>query len=100
MRFYYDIRQDGAEQKDAEGIELESLERARHEAVRTLGEFAVEALSADLGDRQLAIEVSDEAGQCVLRATMTFRIDQPGCSRQNPDAGADADKRDRTRPPR
>jgi hypothetical protein len=56
---------------------LNGLDSAQREAVRALPELAKEALP-DVARRDFVIEVGDEAGQKVLRATLSLTVERLG----------------------
>ena len=56
MRYFFDIRENGDLSRDEEGVELESLEAARHEAQKALAEMASE-LIRQRGVVSLVIEI-------------------------------------------
>ena len=72
-RFYFDMREDGTVIPDEEGLELESLDVAKHEA-------AVSAV--DIGRSQLphgkvretTVEVKDEKGFVLITATISLAV--------------------------
>jgi len=73
-RYYFDIDDGVSITKDKEGRELEGLDSVRQEVVRALPEVVKDAWS-DGVRRNFAIEVRDEAGQKVLRATFSLAVE-------------------------
>ena len=71
-KYFFDIRSAGREHRDNDGIEFDSLDEARREAIRALCEMAQEAApERDVGYRQ-AIVVRDADGSDLLRIGLTF----------------------------
>lgn len=76
-RFFYHTRHGGRVYRDRDGTELESVERARHEAIVTLSEMAREEFPRDGDHQELGVEVYDEDGKCILNAEITFDVKRP-----------------------
>ena len=73
MPYYFIDFQDGDDlQRDRDGHEMESFERARAEAVALLPQVAKDELP-DGEHRTFAVTLRDEKGVAVYRATLTFR---------------------------
>jgi hypothetical protein len=69
-RYFFDSYDDGRLLEDDVGLEYSDLEAVKAEAARALAELARDVLPGKV-QRELAIEVRDEAGP-VLRAVMKF----------------------------
>jgi hypothetical protein len=73
MRYFFDTR-DGSELiRDEQGIELDDIESARHEATRGLADLAKDVIPSS-ERRELAIEVRDDADHALLRAALWFEV--------------------------
>jgi hypothetical protein len=83
QRYYFDVYVGEAFTKDDHGLELDGLESAQREAVRALPEIAKDALP-DSTQRDFVIQVRDEAGQKVLRATLSLTVERLGTSPPSP----------------
>lgn len=71
-RYFFDITDESGAKRDDIGVECESLDKVRHEAVRSLPEIAREKMP-HYGDRHLfTVLVRDEAGRSVYTATLGF----------------------------
>jgi hypothetical protein len=71
-RYYFDVR-DGSFTQDDVGLEFESIEAAQGEALRALAELAKEVLLKH-PEHEIAIEVSDEGKQPLLRTALRLEI--------------------------
>ncbi len=81
-RYFFDIHDGARFTADETGVELDGIEAARQEASRALGELVREILP-DGDQREILIEVKDEAGQRVLVAKLSVSIERtelPGFS--------------------
>ena len=78
-RYYFDLREGDELAIDEEGVELPDLRSVQLEAARSLADaaknIAYTEAEAILGQR-MGIEVRDENGRSVLKATFTFEIEQ------------------------
>jgi hypothetical protein len=72
-RFYFHLHDSDATTLDDEGLELDSLDVAKAEAVRALLEITKEIALED-GHGELSFTVSDDVGQAVARATITIAL--------------------------
>ena len=77
MRYFFDIWDDDKLALDEEGIELWSIERVEEEAIKSLADFAKDAIREHLrrggSARRIAIEVRTDCGP-VLQARFSFEI--------------------------
>lgn len=73
-RFYFDSCDGGSFIQDDQGLELVGIESARDQAVAGLADLARELIPLKAG-RELVIEVRDDAGQGVLRAMLSIRVE-------------------------
>ena len=72
-RYFFDVTDSGKVSVDMEGVEFDSLEDARGEALRTLGEIAKDELP-DGDHRQFSIEIREGDGAPVLSASLSLRV--------------------------
>jgi hypothetical protein len=91
-RFFFNIRHGQNIQPDLEGTELDSLHRARIEAITTLSEIAREEFPLDGDHQDLAIELLDEQGGRLLTASISFNVDRAALLDRNPPAREDEDR--------
>ena len=75
-RFFFDCRDGDRLIRDDEGLVIDTVEEARHEAARALGEMARDALPDD-GDREMSIDVRDEKHASLFRVALWVRVEQP-----------------------
>lgn len=68
-RFFIDTHDGDDEHVDTDGYDLESPEAARRAALRGLAE-AIDDTLPDGDHREFSVQVRDEAGHLVYRATM------------------------------
>ena len=73
-RFFFDVRQDDGLTSDVEGEELSSLDAAVREAALAAIHLAKELLS--ISRSTLVIEVRDEQGRKILRATVMLQVER------------------------
>jgi hypothetical protein len=74
-RYYFDVDDGETLTCDDEGLDLDDMEEARREAVRTLPEVAKDALP-DGNERTFAVTVRDEARCPILRAQLKLTVDR------------------------
>jgi hypothetical protein len=72
-RYFFDVTDGGNVTVDSEGVEFDSLEGARGEALRTLGEIARDELPDD-DHRQFSIEIREGGSAPVLSASLSLRV--------------------------
>ncbi|MBQ0819705.1 hypothetical protein KBI52_05660 [Microvirga sp. HBU67558] len=74
-RFYFDVWEGAECMPDPEGLELDSLEAAEHEATQT-----VLTLGRDWLPRawEVRVEVRDEQSQMRLTLRVTLTVERPG----------------------
>lgn len=72
-RYFFDFH-DGVTLIDETGVELQNLDAARSEAIRSLSAIAADSASATHMN-ELVMVVRDEAGKTVLTASMTFKME-------------------------
>jgi hypothetical protein len=70
MARYFFHSEDGSTHVDREGIELGSLEEARHQAVRTIGEMLRDAPDELWADGQLKLCAESESGLALFTITV------------------------------
>jgi uncharacterized protein DUF6894 len=71
-RYYFDVQDNGSSSIDETGHEFASVNEARLEAAKALGEIARDILPG-LSVRQISIEVRDDRGP-VLSASLRFEV--------------------------
>jgi hypothetical protein len=74
-RFFFDVSDSGRGFPDTEGTVLADLEHAREEALETLGQIAKDELP-DGDRREFTIDIRSEAGQILLTASLSLRVDR------------------------
>ena len=72
-RYFFDFH-DGVTLIDETGVELESLDAARSEAIKSLSAIAADSASATHMN-ELVMVVRDDTGKTVLTASMTFKME-------------------------
>lgn len=72
-RFFFDIYENGKPSMDQDGVELASLDAARHEARRTLAEMAAETFRRR-DEVTLLIEIRIEPGGTCIEAVASSSI--------------------------
>jgi hypothetical protein len=73
-RYYFDVRQSEGLTLDTEGEELADIDAAAREAALAAIDLTKDLLNATR--TMLAVEVRDERGQTVLRATVTAHVER------------------------
>lgn len=71
-RYFFDIHDGAHLQRDDDGIDCESLQAATVQAKRLLPAIAVEEVPRDGDRRNLTVLVTDEDGQAVYSASLSF----------------------------
>ena len=71
-RYLFHIFEDGHHARDDVGLELESDEKARIEAMRVLPEIARDAVPRDGDVQAFTVLVTDEADKPIYTATLSF----------------------------
>jgi hypothetical protein len=86
-RYFFDARSENGLSRDEEGLDLPDLEAARAEALK-----AAEQLWGDLSadTSQMAIEITDEAGQTILTVSFTEAAERLAQGVDKPVKGSDA----------
>ena len=74
-RYFFDTYDGEAFIRDEDGLVLEDLQQARDEAVLALPDIARETLP-DGDRRDYVVEVRDEAGRKVWRATLSLVVER------------------------
>ena len=69
--FFFDYS-DGGDWRDDEGVELPDVMAAEAEARRTLPRIMEEAVASETRPRRFEITVSDERGEPIYSASMSF----------------------------
>ena len=70
-RFFFDLRDNAQVDRDDEGLEFESIEKARDEAARSLAEIAKFVLPG-VDVRELTMEVRDDAERPLFRTMLRY----------------------------
>jgi len=71
-RYFFDLFENGSHQADIIGLDFDTLDQVRLEAMQALPSIARDAVPKD-GDRQsFTVLAKDEAGKSVYTATLTF----------------------------
>jgi hypothetical protein len=73
-RYYFDIHDGRILTRDQDGLELKDIEAAKDEAVRALPGIAKDELPGG-NRRDFVITVRNEAGQAVLRVTLSLCVE-------------------------
>lgn len=76
-RFFFDVTDSGKTSPDSEGVEFPSVDEARREALRTLGEIAKDELP-DGDHRQFSIDIREGDGAPILTAALSLRVERKG----------------------
>jgi hypothetical protein len=71
--YFFDVTDTGKVSRDDQGVELASLEEARREALRTLGEIAKDEMP-DGNRREFTIQIRRDGGPPVLSASLTLHV--------------------------
>lgn len=71
-RYFFDLHDDGAAQRDDEGVELPGLDAVRSQAMRALPAIAYEEIPDDGDRKSLVVVARSEDGTPVYTATLTF----------------------------
>jgi hypothetical protein len=82
-RYFFDTRDNDAFLADEFGIEFRTLREARQEAARCLAEMAKEALQNSVV-RELEVDIRDDSGQPLMRATLNFSVENANLEVGNP----------------
>jgi hypothetical protein len=90
--FYFHLRRGDTVYRDADGVELETPERARLDAVRMLSDMAREEFPQEGDHQQLGVDVYDAVGHCFARAAISFDLDRMDNPDRTEGAGEGADK--------
>ena len=79
-RYFFDVHDGQHFTADKEGLEFESIEAAREEAIAALPELARDVLRHGGRENQMTFEVTakDQAGHQVLRATLSLNVQRLG----------------------
>ena len=73
-RYFFNSRDGDHFIRDDEGVQLDGIEQARDEATLALRDLAKDALPKATR-RELSIEVRDEAGRQLIRASLLFEVE-------------------------
>lgn len=71
-RYFFDIHDTGKIEKDDTGTEFPDLEAVRKAAMKTLPDIARQEIPKDGDQRSFVVLVTDEDGQPVYSATLSF----------------------------
>lgn len=74
-RFFFPSSDGDSFEPDHVGVEFDSVEGARADAVRALAEMARDLLDGGSDSRLLRVRVVDEAGQTVFAARLAYAPD-------------------------
>ena len=72
--FYFDFQDDDEHQADEEGLEFETFDEAKRQAIRALGEVTQESLPKH-NHHVFAVSIRDADAQTLLRASVIFDVD-------------------------
>ena len=72
-RYFFDVTDSGETSRDSDGVEFPSLEAARQEALKTLGEIAKDELP-DGDRREFSIRIRD-GERSLLRASLSLNVE-------------------------
>jgi len=72
-RYFFDSRNGDHFVRDDEGVELDGIEAARDQATLALRDLAKDAIPKETR-REFVIEVRDEAGRQLIRASLWFEV--------------------------
>jgi hypothetical protein len=73
-RFYFDTDDGSNSIRDEDGIEANSLEAVRNEAISVLSDFAAE-VPIGVNQRVFAVQGRDDVGHPILGATLALNIE-------------------------
>jgi hypothetical protein len=73
-RFYFDTADTGQTTLDDEGLDLSTIEEARHMALRALADLAKDELP-NVERRDFTITVRDDTGKALLAAILSLRLE-------------------------
>jgi hypothetical protein len=73
-RFYFDTTDTGQATLDDEGLDLSTIEEARHMALRALADLANDELP-NVDRRDFTITVRDDTGKALLTAILSLRLE-------------------------
>jgi hypothetical protein len=76
-RYYFDIRDGESFIQDDDGVDLSGIQEAKEQASRALADMARDAIPG-LDVYEMAIEVSDEAKNPLLRTMFRFEVQRLG----------------------
>jgi hypothetical protein len=74
-RYYFDTFDGDALSQDDEGLELDGIEAARHEARKTLPDMARDKVPDDGDRRTMTVKVRDETGKVVITASLSLLVE-------------------------
>jgi hypothetical protein len=74
--YFFDLI-DGQPLMDRTGQQLPDLLAARDEAARILGETVRDDFPGDGSSRQLLVQIRNEAGEIVLKVSLTYDVQPP-----------------------
>ena len=74
LRYYFDTYNSGPLTLDEEGLELDGLAAAQHEALAGLADLARD-LVPKAKQGCMSVHVRDEAGRIVFRATLSLQVE-------------------------
>ncbi|RWI60228.1 MAG: hypothetical protein EOQ93_02920 [Mesorhizobium sp.] len=71
-RYFFHLFENGECTKDDTGMEMDTDDHVRQEAMRVLPEIAIETVSRDGDHQAFTVLATDETGRPVYTATLTF----------------------------
>jgi hypothetical protein len=74
-RYYFDVDDGEKATLDDQGLELQGIEAAQKEAVRTLPQIGKDVLP-DGTEKHVVVTVRNEAGQPIIRATLSLTVER------------------------
>jgi hypothetical protein len=75
MHLFFDICDNDVLDADPDGLDFDTIERARDEALKTILELAKDALSPGL-QKKLSVELRTVGGKVVLKAILMLQVSQ------------------------
>jgi hypothetical protein len=74
--YFFDRSEDDEFYRGDYGMEFANVDEAYREALRALAEIARDELLTG-NHRELAIHIREDGGSCILRASLTLRMERP-----------------------
>jgi hypothetical protein len=73
MRLFFDIRDNNVLNADPDGLDFDSIERARDEALKAIVDLAKDALPSELR-KKLSVELRTVDGNVVLKVILMLQV--------------------------